>query len=778
MMQPQPQHWENHPRPAAPPTDSEVKKRIDKTAEYVNKNGPQFEGLMQEKQRNNPEYEFLFGGEHAEYYRFMLYCLRNNIPPDQHFVPAGGQYTGPYGAGGAPDDRGAYPSGLDPAVQDDQRYLQPPGAEPEGGPGLSGGDQPPAGPLTVQRPSPETMAELHQLVDHLSGEKDAIKNAKAWFVSRPTEVYVLAHALVDAVCNQPPPRGGFQKRLYAIYVANDVLFHGLKHRPPGQYTDPFSTALLPLLGPLLSSAYHHDDADASGSRLQLGQIVQFWGERGVFNGQTVTMLANAMLDPSARLPPLQSMDGPPPAAGSNGVDSANAANGGPAPVGVVPPGQPAMAGAVPPVIGGGAPVDAHGMMNHPMHPQHMYRQGEAGAIGDVGQPQQQQPRQQQPWQEPQWEHPPGAAPPAQQQPGYPDGYAPHPQHPQQQVAMQQPPHQYPGMHPHAPPPHYAAHQPMYPGQAYPHPQGPWPMQHDGGYHPPPQDAYGHPHAGPPPMYHHPGAPGPMAYGAGPIGGQPPPQHMPPQYHQPPPFDPQFGYPSMDGPQGHGFDPQFGGHGPPPPALHEPAGLPAAVHERFPRFPPGLVPAIITSMLSVGMPPYAAIKLADVPTSLPPSGLTDAYLRQRIDQFYADVDKAHGTADEDTENEEARPVGAAGVPGMGVPGGMTAAVQEARKAASDEDSDEEPMGLGFGPTPNLSAINPDTNTLIDGSVQERPGVKVPMYLGLGAKADPTERDDLDDMYSSYRKQRSSTYHQFMGQRGDRSAGGKGGVKVSG
>jgi hypothetical protein len=52
-----------------PPGDLDVRNIIDKLAQFVARNGPAFEAMTKEKQKDNPKFGFLFGGEWYEYYR-------------------------------------------------------------------------------------------------------------------------------------------------------------------------------------------------------------------------------------------------------------------------------------------------------------------------------------------------------------------------------------------------------------------------------------------------------------------------------------------------------------------------------------------------------------------------------------------------------------------------------------------------------------------------------------------------------------------------------------
>jgi len=52
--------------------DASLRNIIDKLAEFVARNGPEFEAITKQKQQNNPKFEFLYGGEFASYYQFRV----------------------------------------------------------------------------------------------------------------------------------------------------------------------------------------------------------------------------------------------------------------------------------------------------------------------------------------------------------------------------------------------------------------------------------------------------------------------------------------------------------------------------------------------------------------------------------------------------------------------------------------------------------------------------------------------------------------------------------
>lgn len=71
------------PIPTPPPEEPSVAERIQKMANYVFRNGPDFEEMMKQKEQNNPKFGFLFGGEHCQYYRYVAPSYTPTSKPRQ-----------------------------------------------------------------------------------------------------------------------------------------------------------------------------------------------------------------------------------------------------------------------------------------------------------------------------------------------------------------------------------------------------------------------------------------------------------------------------------------------------------------------------------------------------------------------------------------------------------------------------------------------------------------------------------------------------------------------
>ena len=55
-----------------PPADQDLRNIIDKLAQFVARNGPEFEHMTKTKQKDNPKFSFLFGGEYYHYYTYKV----------------------------------------------------------------------------------------------------------------------------------------------------------------------------------------------------------------------------------------------------------------------------------------------------------------------------------------------------------------------------------------------------------------------------------------------------------------------------------------------------------------------------------------------------------------------------------------------------------------------------------------------------------------------------------------------------------------------------------
>ena len=70
------------------PEDAEQKNIIDKLANFVARNGSEFENVTKLKQKDNPKFKFLFGGDFYQYYMYKLSMERDMCKLFQEFFKA------------------------------------------------------------------------------------------------------------------------------------------------------------------------------------------------------------------------------------------------------------------------------------------------------------------------------------------------------------------------------------------------------------------------------------------------------------------------------------------------------------------------------------------------------------------------------------------------------------------------------------------------------------------------------------------------------------------
>ncbi|XP_077210367.1 SWAP (Suppressor-of-White-APricot)/surp RNA-binding domain-containing protein [Tasmannia lanceolata] len=160
---------------------------------------------------------------------------------------------------------------------------------------------------------------------------------------------------------------------------------------------------------------------------------------------------------------------------------------------------------------------------------------------------------------------------------------------------------------------------------------------------------------------------------------------------------------------------------------------------YPLFPPGLIPGMVKKMQIGSGVPYSPMSPLDIPTVIPPSTVSPSDVLDRVAKFFKEIGEVN--------------------PSVG-PMGTSESNDE------DDEYEREPVvrkgGACIPPPPNLQ-VDPETGTFPDGSVERKPGSSSSGRLGLGATANPNEVSQYDDVYSSYRKQRSTSYHTSMSAR---------------
>lgn len=164
---------------------------------------------------------------------------------------------------------------------------------------------------------------------------------------------------------------------------------------------------------------------------------------------------------------------------------------------------------------------------------------------------------------------------------------------------------------------------------------------------------------------------------------------------------------------------------------------------YPLFPPGLIPGMVKKMQIGSGVPYSPLSPLDIPTVIPPSTVSPSDVLQRVSKFFkeiGEVNPSEGPMNSDSRDED-----------------------DEYEREYEREPPVRKGGACIPPPPNLQ-VDPETGTYADGSVERKPGSSGSGRLGLGATANPNEVSQYDDVYTSYRKQRSTNYHSSMSARG--------------
>uniref|UniRef100_A0AAV2KXX6 Calcium homeostasis endoplasmic reticulum protein n=1 Tax=Knipowitschia caucasica TaxID=637954 RepID=A0AAV2KXX6_KNICA len=308
-----------------PPEDQELRNVIDKLAQFVARNGPEFEKMTMEKQKDNNKFSFLFGGDYFTYYKYRL-AMEQQPHASAHDVEdlKSQEMYNP----GTKDCE--LPPGTSP-------FLAPPGAPPLGAPPLGA---PPLGAPPLGAPPPgappieeliqQSLWNLQQQEQHLSSlrqeqvtaaialaveqqtqkllqetqldmdefdsvlqpiidmcTKDAISVGKNWMFTNakgPQHCELMTSHLRNRITADG---AHFELRLHLIYLTNDVLHHCQR-----KHQKDLLAALQKVVVPIYCTSFLAVEED---KQQKITRLLQLWEKNGYFNEETIQQLQNPAL---------------------------------------------------------------------------------------------------------------------------------------------------------------------------------------------------------------------------------------------------------------------------------------------------------------------------------------------------------------------------------------------------------------------------------------------------------------------------------------------------
>ncbi|XP_053684254.1 calcium homeostasis endoplasmic reticulum protein [Sabethes cyaneus] len=307
----------------APPNDIELRNIIDKLAEFVARNGPEFELMTKTKQKGNAKFAFLYGGEYYNYYQYKVATKQQQIMQQQggHQSALMGQQMSIFAQQQQQSQQQTQNNQM-PQIWSNPPQQQPQQQQPQQpviSPQIAAQIEAIAAQQTTLREQirqselnlqaqhgvllqqqqvqideavtraqndalvkqaddhkislGEFDAKLQPIVD--SCTKDSISNGKGWILQHCTDSgkcqiisqYLLRKALIAGVL--------FTQKLHLIYLVNDVIHHCIRKR-----TDELKKCLESAVIPMFCNA--QITAATDEQRAKLTKLLSLWESKGNF----------------------------------------------------------------------------------------------------------------------------------------------------------------------------------------------------------------------------------------------------------------------------------------------------------------------------------------------------------------------------------------------------------------------------------------------------------------------------------------------------------------
>ncbi|XP_034972880.2 calcium homeostasis endoplasmic reticulum protein [Zootoca vivipara] len=284
-----------------PPEDQELRNVIDKLAQFVARNGPEFEKMTMEKQKENPKFSFLFGGDFYGYYKYKLALEQQQLlckqsqdlepAPQIQPLPQPALATATPAATPLPTPQGT-PS-MEELIQQSLWNLQ---QQEQHLLALRQEQITSAIALAVEQQMQKVLEEtqldmnefdnlLQPIIDTCT--KDAISAGKNWMFSNaksPQHCELMAGHLRNRITAEG---AHFELRLHLIYLINDVLHHCQRK----QQRDLLA-ALQKVVVPIYCTSFLAVEED---KQQKIARLLQLWEKNGYFDEAIIQQLQSPAL---------------------------------------------------------------------------------------------------------------------------------------------------------------------------------------------------------------------------------------------------------------------------------------------------------------------------------------------------------------------------------------------------------------------------------------------------------------------------------------------------
>lgn len=310
----------------APPNDIELRNIIDKLAEFVARNGPEFESMTKTKQKGNAKFAFLYGGEYYNYYQYKVATKQQALMKQQG---GGGGGMNPFNQNQnqqQSNNNQQMPqiwSNPPPGTQQQQQVVPQQQQQPPQQPAINAQIAAQIEAITTQQNAlreqirqsdinlqaqhgvllQQQQVQIDEAVTRAQNDalvkqadehkislsdfdailqpiidsctKDSISNGKGWILQHCTDSgkcqiisqYLLRKALIAGVL--------FAQKLHLIYLVNDVIHHCIRKR-----NDELKKCLEGAVIPMFCNAQITTATDEQ--RAKLTKLLSLWESKGNF----------------------------------------------------------------------------------------------------------------------------------------------------------------------------------------------------------------------------------------------------------------------------------------------------------------------------------------------------------------------------------------------------------------------------------------------------------------------------------------------------------------
>nr|XP_054763987.1 calcium homeostasis endoplasmic reticulum protein-like isoform X1 [Lytechinus pictus] len=285
-----------------PPADTDLQNIIDKLANFVARNGSDFEMMTKEKQKDNPKFRFLFGGEYYNYYQYKVTSEQRSIQQQKeklaHQQAIIQDVITQHSIQSAP-----WQPQIQQQQQLDEQISQIEEQISQSEDNLGKQKQVLLQQQTDQIDSVlassrekaviELASDLDVNLSELDNRlqtiidactKDAISNGKQWIFSTarsPKHCKLIAKYLLHQILAKAAP---FTAKLHLIYLINDVLYHCTRRN-----AQDLQHALEDTVVPIFCSTHAVADEDQKG---KLEKVLKLWETNNYFDRSVMEKLKN------------------------------------------------------------------------------------------------------------------------------------------------------------------------------------------------------------------------------------------------------------------------------------------------------------------------------------------------------------------------------------------------------------------------------------------------------------------------------------------------------